>query len=133
MQMTPTIILGLALFACALNGVPDKYKPTWTRRLNSLRTLIGLVAVIAAILIVMNPEFYALGVLGDSAFFDLLVLAISLQLQMYGVRIWGYVAAGISKTMRFARWRLCVTCSVLIFTFDDMVSVIEKVVHRMSS
>jgi hypothetical protein len=31
--------------------------------------------------IVMNLEFLALGLLGDTAFFDLLVLALSLQLQ----------------------------------------------------
>jgi len=81
MQKTSVIIFGLALIACALTRLPDKYKPAWSHRLKSSQTLIGLVAVIMAILIVMSPEFFALGILGDSAFFDLLVLAIGLQLQ----------------------------------------------------
>jgi energy-coupling factor transporter transmembrane protein EcfT len=71
MQISTTIIFGLALFVFALTFLPDKYRPTWIHRLNSWQVLIGLVAVIAATLIVMTPEFYALGILGDSAFFDL--------------------------------------------------------------
>jgi len=131
MQMTPTLIFGLALFAYALTRMPDKYRPAWTHRLNSWRALIGIVAIIMAILIVMNPEFYALGVLGDSAFFDLLVLAISCQLQVFGSRTWGHFVAGFSKIMRFARWRLSVICSILLLTFAYTVSAIQKVVHRI--
>ncbi len=64
MQMTPLIIFGLALFAYALTRMPDKYRPTWSHRLDSLQVSISIVAIIMVILIVMNPEFYALGVLG---------------------------------------------------------------------
>ena len=131
--MTTAIIFGLALLAFALTRAPGKYRPAWTRRLDSWQTLIGLVAVVAAILIVMNPEFYALGMLGDSAFFDLLVLAITCQLHMISSRMWSRAVAGVSMIMRFAKWRFYVTCSVLLLAFDDVASAIEKVVHRISS
>jgi hypothetical protein len=133
MQITPTIIFGLAMFACVLTRLPDKYKPAWARRLNSWQTLIGLVAVVAAILIIMNPEFYALGLLGDSAFFDLLVLAIGLQLQNIFVRLCRYLASGFSEVMRFAKWRFYATCSILLLTLDGTISAIQKAMHRMIS
>jgi uncharacterized membrane protein YkgB len=132
MQMTHLIIFGLAFFAYALTRAPEKYRPTWSHRLNSLQVLIGIVAIIMVILIVMNPEFYALGVLGDSAFFDLLVLAISCQLQVLGSRTWCHFIAGFSQIMRFVRWRLSVICPVLLLTFAYTLSAIQKVIHRIS-
>ena len=125
-------MFGLALFVFALTFLPDKYRPTWIHRLNSWQALIGLVAVIAATLIVMTPEFYALGVLGDSTFFDLLVLAISLQLHMIGSRIWRYVVMGFTPIMRFMSWRLYATYAALLFIFADIVFTVQKVVHRIS-
>jgi hypothetical protein len=133
MQMIPTIILGLALFAYALTRAPDKCKPAWSQRLNSWQTLIGMVALIMAILIVMNPEFYALGILGDSAFFDLLILAIGCQLQVFGSQAWCNFVEGLSMIKRFMSLRIYVTCSLMILVFTDMVSTIQKVVHRISS
>ena len=126
-------MFGLALFVFALTFLPDKYRPTWIHRLNSWQALIGLVAVIAATLIVMTPEFYALGILGDSAFFDLLVLAISLQLHMIGSRIWRYVVMGFTPIMRFMSWRLYATYAALLFIFADIVFTVQKVMHRISS
>lgn len=133
MQITPVIIFALALFAYALTRAPDQHKPAWTHRLNSWQTLISLIAVIAAILIVMNPEFYALGIVGDSAFFDLLVLAISLQLQTILSRVWRHVVAGSSIIARFVRLRAYVTCAMLLFIFADIISLAQKITHRLSS
>jgi len=45
------------------------------------RLLIGMAAVLVVLLILMNPEFLGLGLLGDTAFFDLLLLGVSLQLE----------------------------------------------------
>ena len=133
MQIPPTIIFGLALFVFTMTFLPDKYRPRWIHSLNSWQVLIGLVAVIAATLIVMTPEFYALGILGDSAFFDLLVLAISLQLHMIGSRIWRYVVMGFTPIMRFMSWRLYATYAALLFIFADIVFTVQKVMHRISS
>ena len=127
------MIIGLVLFVFALAFVPDKYKPTWIYRLSWWQVLIGLVATIAALLIVMNPEFLALGILGDSTFFDLLVLAIGVQLQAVLSRIGVYVLAGGASVIRFIRWRYCVTCVVLAFLVDDIASTVQRVVHRFIS
>ena len=90
-------------------------------------------AVIIATVIVMTPEFYALGILGDSAFFDLLVLAISFQLRGIGSWVWRYVVLGFTPIQRFVNWRIYATSTVLCFIFADIVSAIQKVVHRISS
>jgi hypothetical protein len=131
--MTPTTIFGIALLAYVLTRLPDKFKPKWTHSLNSWQMLIGLVAVIAATLIVMNPEFYALGILGDSAFFDLLVLAITFQLHRVWFRIWSYIVMEFALIIRFMRWRLYATYAALLFIFADIVFTVQKVMHRISS
>ena len=133
MQMTPTIIFGLALFAFALTRLPDKYRPAWVHRFDSWQTLIGLVAVVAAIVIMMNPELYALGILGDSAFFDLLVLAIACQLHTISSRIVSHVVAGFYMVKRFMRFRIFVTQTVMLFILADIVGTVQKIVHRISS
>ena len=133
MQITPTLLFGLALAAYALTRVPDKYRPAWTHRLNSWQALIGVVAVVMAVLIVMNPEFYVLGILGDSAFFDLLVLAIGLELQMVMSRVGRFVAARVTR----ARWEISMESSLVAWGFVSLfaasVSSIQKVVPRLTS
>src|SRR5271169_405000 len=133
MQVSPNIIFGLALFVFAQAFLPDKYRPTWIHRLTSWQMLIGLVAVIMAAVIVMTPEFYALGILGDSAFFDLLVLAISFQLRGIGSWVWRYVVLGFTPIRRFVSWRMYATSAALLFIFTDIVWTVQKVVHRISS
>jgi hypothetical protein len=133
MQVSPTIIFGLALFVFVLAFLPDKYRPTWIHRLTSWQVLIGLVAVIMATVIVMTPEFYALGILGDSAFFDLLVFAISFQLRGIGSLVWRYVVLGFSPILRFTAFRIYATSAAVLFIFAEVVSTAQKVVHRISS
>jgi uncharacterized membrane protein YkgB len=86
MQVTPIILLGLAIVAYSFTRAPDRIKPEWSRRFQGWHKLFSVVAVILAVLIIINPEFLALGLLGDAAFFDILVLLLSLQLQMVGTR-----------------------------------------------
>jgi hypothetical protein len=81
----------------------------------------------------MTPEFYALGILGDSAFFDILVLAISFQLRGIGSLVWRYVVLGFSPILRFATFRICATSAALLFIFAEIVSTVQKVAHRLSS
>jgi len=133
MQITPSNIFWLTLLALALTRLPGKYKPVWTDRLYSWQTLIGWVALIAAMVIMMNPEFYALGLLGDSAFFDLLVLAIACQLNMISSRIWRQIVAVICKVRQLEGIRICVTLAVMLFVLGNMVATVQKVVHRLIS
>jgi hypothetical protein len=88
MHLTPAIVLGLAILAWVFTRLPDNTKLTWSARLNAWHALVGVIAVILAFLILLNPEFLALGLLGDTAFFDLLVLLISLQLRTLGSQAW---------------------------------------------
>jgi hypothetical protein len=133
MQISPDILFGLALFAFALGILPDKYRPVWIHRLTSWQLLIGLVALVVATLIVITPEFYALGILGDSAFFDILVLAITFQLRGIGSLVWRYVVLGVGPVKRFARWRMYATGTVLLFIFVEIGSTVQKVAQRLSS
>ncbi len=133
MKMTPTLLFGLALVAYALTRVPGKYRPAWMHRLNSWQVLLGVVAVVMALLIVMNPEFYVLGIFGDSAFFDLLVLAISVELQVVMSRVWRFVAARITRV----RWEISMEYRLVAWAFVTLLATsiasIQKVMHRLSS
>jgi hypothetical protein len=131
--MWSNTIIEVVLFVFALAFVPDKYKPAWIYRLNWWQVLIGLAATVAALLIVMNPEFLALGILGDSAFFDLLVFAIGVQMQVILSRIGVNVLAGGAKVVRFIRWRYCVTCMMLAFFLSEIVSTVQRVAHRFTA
>ena len=133
MPISPDIIFGLALFAFALGILPDKCRPAWIHRLTSWQLLIGLVALVVAAVIVITPEFYALGILGDSAFFDVLVLAITYQLRGIGSLVWRYVVLGLDPVKRFVSWRMYATSTVLLFIFVEVVSTVQKIAQRLSS
>src|SRR2546429_1587277 len=89
MQVSPIMIFGLAILAYAfiqISGRSGRTTPAQPLRL--WQKLAGAIAILMALLIIMNPEFLALGLLGDTAFFDLLVLALSLQLQDLAAQAW---------------------------------------------
>jgi len=136
MRTSPVILFGLAILAYAITRVLDRIKSVDSEPLKWWQKLAGGVAVILALLFVINPEFLALGLLGDAAFFDALVLLFSLQLQMVGARTWHYVGAMFSRTMKWIRTPspgmlyLLATSAVAI---GSIVSTVQKVVHRISS
>jgi hypothetical protein len=87
-------------------------------------------------LIVINPEFLAFGLIGDTAFLDLLVLALSLQMQMFADRLWRQVRTVLMRGVRWVRipspgLSYLLTVSTLAIT--SAVSTIQKVVHRIFS
>ena len=133
MTILSTIIYWLALFVFALGFLPDKYRPAWIHRLDSLQVVIGLLAVMIATVIVMTPEFYALGLLGDSTFFDFLVLAISFQLRGLAAGGWRHALSGFARMRRLMTWSLHASSTALLFTLAGMISMVQKVVHRISS
>src|SRR5262245_48115031 len=73
------MLLLLALIAFALDRASRKLN--LARELKWWKRPAVWLAILIAVLILATPEFSALGLLGDSAFFDLLVLLISLQLR----------------------------------------------------
>jgi hypothetical protein len=115
---------------------PNRIKPAWSQQLKGWQKIFGIVAVLLAVLMMMNPELLALGLLGDTAFFDLLVLSLSLQLQTVVARAWSCVRAVYSRTMPVVIWRLWRDCSLMALAFapvGEVISVIWKGVHRLSA
>jgi hypothetical protein len=91
----------MVILACVRNRSSDRTRLGWLRDLSGWQKVFGAVAIVAALLIVLNPEFFALGLLGDTAFFDLLALALALQLHTIFVQALQMCAAGISRGARF--------------------------------
>jgi hypothetical protein len=136
MQMKPITLLGLVILVCAFFRAPDRIKPAWLRRLSGWQKLLGVAAFIMALLIVLNPEFLALGMLGDAAFFDVLVLLLSLQLQTFAGRAWYCVRTAFSRMMRIMVPRMSMSFLLATFIFASIgtaVSAIQKAVHRIFS
>jgi hypothetical protein len=143
MHLTPAIVLGLAILARVFTRLPDNTKLAWSTRLNAWHALVGAIAVILAFLILLNPEFLALGLLGDTAFFDLLVLLIGLQLRTLGAQAWDCIrTVGAQAWDWVIRARSRILCwpglsYLLVLSIfavvEDMVSTAQKFVHRIFS
>lgn len=114
----------------------NKSKPNWFRHLSGSQKIFGVVAFLLALVILMNPEFLALGFLGDTAFFDMLVLAIGLQLHTHVLRAGRWLIAALRRTMRWAGipspgfYYAVAVAPVLI---GSAISVVQKAVHRILS
>jgi hypothetical protein len=62
-------------------------------RLQGWQKLFGVIALVCAVVILLQPEFLALGLFGDTAFFDVLVLSMSLQMHMFATGALRWCAA----------------------------------------
>ena len=88
------------ILVIAFNQNAPRAKPQWWQHLKGLQKLLGLVAFVGVLLIMINPEFLALGLLGDTAFFDMLVLALTLQMHLLVVRVWQRCVAMVTRGAR---------------------------------
>ena len=132
MRRTVIILACLAFIACAIiRRSGQRFAP-----LTGWQKLFGLIAVLLAVLILLNPDFLALGLLGDTTFFDVLVMALSLQMLVIVQWAWrGFSTAFV----RSVRWvgipspglRLLIAFSAV--AIGSAVSSIQKVVHRILS
>ena len=85
MQMKFFLLLGLAIaLAGVITRTQARIKPA--QHPKGWQKFFGAIAVVLTMLIILNPEFLALGLLGDAAFFDMLVLALSLQMHTFAAR-----------------------------------------------
>ena len=130
------ILLGLLVLAYSTTRSPDKTKLTRFQHLKGWQKIFGVVAVVLTLLIVLNPEFLALGILGDTAFYDMLVLALSLQL--HAVVVEAYHRC-VNVLVRGGRWLitpspglryLLAVCTVVV---AGAVTAFHKVLHRILS
>lgn len=101
MQSVIFILISLGLLGYLGTLSPGKIKPSWVEHLKGRQKLLGLLAIVLTLLIALNPEVVALGLVADTAFFDLLALAISLQFQMHLVPIWHPISSVISRSLRW--------------------------------
>src|SRR5208282_1814813 len=132
MRDTVTILAGLAFTACAFfRRLQRRFE-----HLNGWQKLFGLIAVFLAVLILMNPDFLALGLLGDTTFFAVLVMALSLQMLGFVQLAWRCISTSFVRGMRLVgipspglRYLLAVSAVVI----GSAISTIQKVVHRISS
>jgi hypothetical protein len=136
MQTAFIILLGLALVACAFNRTPRRTNRFCAQHLRGWQKLFGLLAVVLTLLIIINPEFLALGLLGDAAFFDMLVLVTSLQMYIFASRAWHSSLSAIAKA---ARWLgipspgLIYLVGVVTPFMASTFSTVQKAVQRIFS
>jgi hypothetical protein len=131
------LLLGiLVIVACARIHARGKGKPAWSRPLKGWQRIFGVVAFIVALVILLNPEFLALGLLGDTAFFDMLVLGLSLQMHHVFVRVF---RTGIAVLRKGVRWvgipspgfKYALASSMV--ALGTVVAAIQRTVHRLLS
>ena len=111
-------------------------KLKWFQQLSGSQKIFGVVAFALVLLILLNPEFLALGFLGDTAFFDMLVLAVGLQLHTQVMRIGRTLIRALRQTIRWSgipsaglRYEL----SILTVVIGSGISALQKFVHRLIS
>ena len=107
MELTTLLLIGfMIVLACASSRTSNKVQPCWSEDWTGWRKLFYLAGLIAALLIVMNPDFALLGFLGDAAFFDLLVFTLSLQFQVAALRAMRSVRDAARKALPSRMHRL---------------------------
>jgi hypothetical protein len=136
--MNSTIILAMAfaLIAGASLRSPHRRKLKWLQHLSGSRKFFGIVAFLIVLLMLLNPEFLALGLLGDTAFIDMLVLAIGLQLHTYFFSGCRSFATALRKGISWAGIPspgLCYSIAVATVLIESAISILQKYMHRIFS
>jgi len=99
MQSAPNILIILAILAWICIRRSSGLKSANSDNLRWWQKLVGIVALLCVVMVAENPEFWALGLFGDTAFFDVFVLLMSIQLQMTLVWVWGWGGALFSRAL----------------------------------
>lgn len=136
MQTTLFIFFTLFLIvACSHPKTFTRSKPVWLEGLQGWQKGFGIAAFLLALLIFMNPEFLALGLLGDAALFDALVLALSLQFQTIAFRMLRSIQSAFANVISFVIWRARRTYLFVLFflnPLDDLLSTTRKAMRCIS-
>jgi hypothetical protein len=97
--MTPGFLVGVAVLAYLVSRAGERTRPARQQGIPLWQRWVGFGVVVLAVLIVVTPEFAALGLLGDTAFFDLLVLLLGLQLHAIGAQARCWVTGLVSRVL----------------------------------
>jgi len=132
MHTTTILLVAMTLLACIYSR-SSRTKPAWSGQLKGWQKVFGLVAAIVALLILINPEFLALGLLGDTAFFDMLVLALGLQMHLFVTRGFHHCVDALWRGLRWVGipspgLRYCLT--VLTPVVAATVAMFQRTMHR---
>ncbi|HVV72498.1 MAG TPA: hypothetical protein VHI52_13540 [Verrucomicrobiae bacterium] len=129
MQIMPLIVMGFVLVALALRRARSQPLRGWQK-------VLGVIAFVFAVVMLLQPEFLALGLFGDTAFLDLLVLAMSLQMHMFVsrtlrwcIRIFGGCVPRVWTPSPGLSYLLAVSTLVTA----GGVSALQKMAHRFLS
>jgi hypothetical protein len=129
-------LLTFSVIAFALARASARRKSSWTKQLKGWHKFFWIVAVLLTLLIVLNPEFVALGLLGDAAFFDLLVFALSLQLHTYFTGFCRRLVKMLTRGLRCLKIPspgLSYLLGVSGVAIASAISAVQKAVHRIFS
>jgi hypothetical protein len=136
MQNITIIVLGLVVFAYASTRAQARNKRSRFQHLKGWQKIFGVLAVILTLLIILNPELLALGLLGDTAFFDMLVLALSLQMHTFVTGAFRRGVAVVSRGLRvlgIPSPGLCYLLAVLTSATAGAATLFQKAVQRILS
>ncbi len=136
MQTKIIILLGLGIVAAGFIRGTHRRKPAWAQHMKGWQWFFGMIGVVLTVLIIFNPELVALGLLGDSAFFDMLVLALGLQMHMFAVQTCRRCVTVLAKGGRWLRIPspgLSYLLAISMVVIESAVSTFQKIVHRICS
>jgi hypothetical protein len=125
-----------AIFVTARTRRTAKPQPAWAVQLRGWHKIFGLVALALALVIMLNPEFLALGLVGDAAFFDVLVLLLSLQLKGLLLQAWSYFRNLFERVVprMIARLSMSPAMALLILMpLVDLAMFVRKAAHDIFS
>ena len=136
MQKKIVILLSCALAAGLFLRRSTRAGRPWLRQLQGWQKLCGVIALLLALLILLNPDFLLLGLLGDTTFFDILVLALSVQMFTYSQWAWRWLRHGVIRSWRWLgipsfcfRYQIYLSAAAI----ESMISHAQKWMDQISS
>jgi hypothetical protein len=139
----PNLVVVLS-FAYAFVRLASRLESVTSGRLKWWQRLVSVVALMMVVLIAANPEFWALGLLGDTAFLDLFVLLMCIQMQMIVFWAWSWSGMIVLRGWRWliapspyllGMWMACIVTgivSVLIGMWKGMRRMVARAGARPS-
>jgi hypothetical protein len=134
--MRTVLLIGILFMLVCLSRRPSQAGLRLQAQLrNGWQKLFYVAGFVGAVLIVLNPEFLALGFLGDAAFFDLLVFALSLQFQAAVLGAWRWVRDASPRALSFMVYRLerdWIAIAITLASLRDFALNIRETIRRIS-
>jgi hypothetical protein len=132
-KTTVILLLVVGLAALALARLQRSQRGPF-RNLKGWQKMLGLVAILMAVIVILNPDLLALGLLGDSTFFDMLALALSVQMLGSVQWAWQSFSKGLVRGLRWLgipspgfRYLMCAS----MIAITNVTSLTQKLMHQI--